>query len=85
MSETNSQRERILKHLEAGNKITALEGLKMFESWGGFRTRMSEIKKQLDSENNGRKLDSEFIKLESGKKVKQYFITHTPTQTKLNF
>ena len=63
-----SQKELLIEYLKAGNTITGLEALNLFNVYGGFRARISEIIK------DGYNIKSKFIKTNSGKSIKQYWI-----------
>lgn len=62
---TKSQRLKIWAHLEAGNKITALDALKRFQCFR-LASRIHELKKA------GYPVVSQKIEL-NGKKVSQYY------------
>ena len=62
-----SQNKQIRKHLEDGHTITAIEALEKFKCFR-LASRISDLKKA------GCVIDSQFIEVESGKKVKEYWI-----------
>tara|TARA_Y100000592_G_scaffold19031_1_gene29138 strand:- start:1414 stop:1614 length:201 start_codon:yes stop_codon:yes gene_type:complete len=62
-----SQNKLIKKHLEDGHTITAIEALEMFKCFR-LASRISDLKQA------GCVIDSQFIEVESGKKVKEYWI-----------
>ena len=68
-NEVKSQREKIIDYLKAGNRITGLVALDKFGCYGGFRARCAEIRKIYPNE-----FKSEFIKLDSGKMIKSYWL-----------
>lgn len=72
MSQRESQESLILKHLQAGNKITPLDALNMF---GCFRLggRIYGLKKL------GHRIEKRMIETPSGKHVAQYFIPKPET------
>lgn len=63
---SSQQRVKILKHLMAGKKITALQALNQFQCFR-LAARIHELKKVHD-------IKSEWVKQKGGKKVKKYFI-----------
>ena len=65
--ERQTQEKMILAYLQYGKRITALEALNLF---GCFRlaSRINDIR------NKGIEIKSEYITLENGKRVKQYWI-----------
>ena len=67
-----SQADQILEYLKAGNKITPLEALNMFQCFrlGG---RIYDLKKL------GHNIEKEMIETSSGKHVAQYFIPRRET------
>lgn len=67
MSETKSQEQQILNWLKAGNALTPLEALERFNALrlGG---RIYDLKK------HGYKIETEIVKLPSGKRVAAYKI-----------
>ena len=64
---SSSQCRNILEHLKHGFTITALEAL---DEFGCFRlaSRISDLKK------GGVPIDSKYISLSNGKRVKQYYL-----------
>ncbi len=71
-----SQSEAILEYLKSGKTLTALEALDLF---GCFRlaSRISDLNK------HGYQIDSQMIKLPSGKYVAEYRLKLDPIQLKL--
>lgn len=67
-----SQADQILEHLKAGNRITPLDALNMFQCLrlGG---RIYDLKKL------GHPIEKEMIETPSGKHVAQYFIPRRET------
>jgi hypothetical protein len=67
-SERHGQAEKILAYLKAGNRITPIESLKLF---GCFRlgARIYDLKKA------GFQIESEMVKVPSGKRVASYRLT----------
>lgn len=65
---TQSQCEQILKILQDGDSIDALKALEVVGSWGGFRARISELRKQ------GKKIKDRWVKTDDGKRYKEYFL-----------
>lgn len=65
-----SQDKEILKYLKSGNRITALEALRLF---GCFRlaSRIHTLKA------SGEPIQRQMIKTESGKIIAQYYIENT--------
>jgi hypothetical protein len=64
-----TQNESILKHLQSGKEITALEALSLY---GCFR--LASRINQLKANDNPHNIQSRTIDLSNGKKVSQYFI-----------
>ena len=62
-----SQNKLIKKHLDDGHTITAIEALERFKCFR-LASRISDLKQ------SGSVIDSQFIEVESGKKVKEYWI-----------
>jgi helix-turn-helix protein len=64
-SDRSGQAAKILAYLKAGNRITPLESLELF---GCFRlgARIYDLKRA------GHKIESEMIKVQSGKRVASY-------------
>ena len=62
-----SQNRLIKKHLEDGHTITAIEALERFKCFR-LASRITDLKQ------SGVSIDSQFIEVESGKKVKEYWI-----------
>jgi len=64
---SQSQNKRILAYMQEGHRITPIEALKLF---GSFRlgARIADLKE------GGHDIKSEFVKTESGKRVKSYWI-----------
>ena len=69
--ERNGQAEKILAYLKAGNRITPIESLELF---GCFRlgARIYDLKRA------GHKIESEMIKVSSGKRVASYRLVGEP-------
>lgn len=65
---TQSQCDQILKILQDGDSIDALKALEVVGSWGGFRARISELRKQ------GKKIKDRWVKTDDGKRYKEYFL-----------
>ncbi len=67
MESQNSQNEQILRYMQSGRKITPMEALNDFGCMrlGG---RIFELKEA------GYKIQDEWLKLPSGKRVKRYFL-----------
>lgn len=65
---TQSQCDQILKILQDGDSIGALKALEVVGSWGGFRARISELRKQ------GKKIKDRWVKTDDGKRYKEYFL-----------
>lgn len=63
-----SQKTRILNYLKSGKSLTSLEALSLFQSLGGFRTRISELKAE------GNDIRKEMIRVESGKHIARYWL-----------
>lgn len=63
---SSQQRARILKHLMAGKKITALQALDKFKCFR-LAARIHELKKV-------HPIKSEWVKQKGGKKVKRYYL-----------
>ena len=68
-----SQEQQILKHLQAGNKLTSLGALKLFQSW-----RLSGRIKNL--RDQGHNIHTEMITI-NNKRIAEYSLNY---QTKLN-
>lgn len=64
---SQSQNQLILQHLLSGKRITALEALEQYRC-----LRLSA--RILDLKNQGYAIESEFVSVPSGKKVKAYFM-----------
>lgn len=62
-----SQRAQILRHLQCGHSLTPIQALHLF---GSLRlpARIAEIKA------DGYPVQSEFVKLPNGKRVKRYYL-----------
>lgn len=57
-----------------------MQALDLFDSWGGFRARLSELRKE------GYNIKDEFIKTNSNKLIKRYWLEKNilkPEQLKL--
>lgn len=65
--QSQSQNTRILDHLKSGGRITSLDALNQF----GCLRLSARIK---DLRDLGYEIRDEFIKVPSGKRVKQYFM-----------
>lgn len=66
-SQSQSQNARILSHLKNGGRITSLEALNQF----GCLRLSARIK---DLRDRGYEIQSQFIDVPSGKRVKEYFM-----------
>ena len=66
-AQAGSQAKRILAYMQEGHRITPIEALNLF---GCFRlgARIADLK------DGGHQIESEFVKTESGKHVKSYWI-----------
>ena len=62
-----SQNKLIKAYLEKGNSITAIDALERFKCFR-LASRITDLK------NSGVPIDIQFIEVESGKKVKEYWI-----------
>ena len=62
-----SQNKQIKSYLEQGNTITAITALEEFKCFR-LASRITDLKQ------SGVPIDSQFIEVESGKKVKEYWI-----------
>ena len=60
-----SQEKRLLKHLQSGKTITAIEALKQYECFR-LASRISNLNKK------GHNIKCEMIELKSGKRIGQY-------------
>ena len=60
-----SQNKLIKKHLENGHTITAIERFKCFR----LASRITDLKQ------SGVPIESQFIELQNGKRVKEYWLT----------
>lgn len=67
MNHTENQNKQIRAWLEAGHSITGMIALEQFGCWSLSR-RICDIKEQ------GVNIDSQFIKLLNGKRIKEYWI-----------
>jgi hypothetical protein len=63
-----SQTKAIKGYLEAGNSITGMVALDKFGCW-------SLPRRILDLKEQGVVIDSQFIKLENGKRIKEYWLS----------
>ena len=63
-----SQNKMIKKFLENGNSITGLDALNRFQC-NRLASRICDLK------DSGMSIESQFIKLESGKRVKEYWMS----------
>ncbi|WP_346856553.1 helix-turn-helix domain-containing protein [uncultured Draconibacterium sp.] len=63
--QTKSQNEQIREHLEAGNSITPIEALSMFNCFR-LSGRINDLK------HEGININSQIVKTESGKRVARY-------------
>ena len=66
-SHTGSQAKRILAYMQEGHRITPIEALKLFNCFR-LGARIADLKE------GGHEIKSEFVKTESGKRVKSYWI-----------
>ena len=64
-----TQKELIWNYLLTGRPITELDALTKFNSLGGYRARIAELKKE-----HPEQIDSKFVKLKSGKTVKKHWL-----------
>lgn len=62
-----SQNQQIKAYLEEGNSITAIQALEKFKCFR-LASRITDLKQ------SGVPIDSQFIEVDSGKKVKEYWI-----------
>ena len=62
-----SQNQQIKAYLEEGNSITAIQALEKFKCFR-LASRITDLKQ------SGVPIESQFIEVESGKKVKEYWI-----------
>ena len=62
-----SQNKKIKAYLEEGNSITAIQALEKFQCFR-LASRITDLKQ------SGVPIDSQFIEVDSGKKVKEYWI-----------
>lgn len=69
-SQSQSQNARILSYLKNGGRITSLEALNQF----GCLRLSARIK---DLRDRGYEIQSQFIDVPSGKRVKEYFMVGT--------
>lgn len=72
MKESNlaqSQCDQILNILKDGDSIDALKALEVIGSWGGFRARISELRKERNIPIKDR-----WVKTEDGKRYKEYYL-----------
>lgn len=67
MKQTQSQEKLIMQWMQSGKSITPIEALNLF---GCFRLGA----RILDLKNKGIEVKSEYITVESGKRVKRYWI-----------
>jgi hypothetical protein len=67
MNHTETQNKNIQAWLEQGNSITGMTALEKFGCW-------SLPRRILDLKEQGVVIDSQFIKLENGKRIKEYWI-----------
>ena len=63
-----SQNKQIKKHLEDGHTITAIEALERFKCFR-LASRITDLKQ------SGVPIESQFIELQNGKRVKEYWLT----------
>ena len=64
-----SQNKMIKKFLEDGNSITGLDALNRFQC-NRLASRICDLK------DSGMSIDSQFIKLKNGKRVKEYWMAN---------
>ena len=62
-----SQNKQLKEYLEEGNSITAIQALEKFKCFR-LASRITDLKQ------SGVPIDSQFIEVDSGKKVKEYWI-----------
>ena len=67
MEHTESQNKKIKAWLQEGHTITAITALEIFKCFR-LAARIRDLKQ------SGVPIDSQFIEVESGKKVKEYWI-----------
>lgn len=67
MNHTETQNNNIKAWLESGHTITGMTALEKFGCWSLSR-RICDLK------DAGVPIDSQWIKLENGKRIKEYFI-----------
>jgi len=65
-----SQAKRILAYMQEGHRITPIDALNLFRCFR-LGARIADLKK------DGHQIESEFVKTESGKRVKSYWINPT--------
>jgi hypothetical protein len=73
MRQIDSQNSLIIKHLQAGKKLTGLEALEMFDC---FRLPA----RVFDLIERGHNIEGVKIKTKSGKYVKQYHLNDPPSR-----
>jgi hypothetical protein len=64
---TISQNDAILKYMQQGNKITPIDALNLFKCFR-LTSRICDLKQR------GFEIKKQFVKVNSGKKVMQYWI-----------
>lgn len=79
--ESKNQKQQILEYLKQGYSIDGLTALNKLQILGGFRARISELREEVRKE--GYVLKDKFIKLESGKQIKTYWLENIPGQIKI--
>lgn len=62
-----SQNKQIKRHLEDGHTITAIEALEKFKCFR-LASRITDLKQ------SGMQIGSQFIELQNGKRVKEYWL-----------
>ena len=67
MNHTETQNKQILNWLKSGRSITGMTALEQFGCWSLSR-RICDLK------DAGNTIESQFIKLDNGKRIKEYWI-----------
>ena len=79
--ETKSQKQQILDYMKQGYSLDGLTAFTDLNILGGFRARISELREEV--KKDGLVIKDKFIKLNSGKITKSYWIEKIPGQEKL--
>ena len=66
-----TQSDKILDYLQAGHSLNAMDALSLFQCFR-LASRISDLRRQ------GHNIQSEFIRVPSGKKVKKYWLAEEP-------